>query len=233
MKINTESNGFTYLFASVMVIIVAVMLTGIQSVLKPRQAENQRLEKMQFILSAIDISVERKEAEEAYKKYIVEEVVLDVAGNKVNGVKAFDIDLKREAKKEKSQQQFPLFLAEKSGKKLSVIPMRGVGLWGPITGYFSIADDGSTISGARFDHEKETPGLGAEITQPFFYEQFVGKKIFSETFDFKSVKVLKGGGRGNSNHEVDAITGATITSVGVSEMLEETFVNYVSYFKNF
>ncbi len=233
---NKNSNGFTFLFASVMVVLVAVLLSLAAIALGPFQAQNVKLEKMQNILSSVGINSKAKEAEKIFNQYIKEQVVLNNKGEKVTGdVSAFDIDLKKELDKAKTgdtdKQLFPLFIFNKDSNYYYIIPVRGKGLWGPIWGYIALKGDMNTIHGASFGHKGETPGLGAEINTAEFQKQFVGKKILDETGKFVSVKVIKGGASPDDLHGVDAISGGTITSNGVTEMLKRTISYYIPYFK--
>ena len=109
--------------------------------------------------------------------------------------------------------------------------MRGKGLWGPIWGYVALEDDMNTVHGASFGHKGETPGLGAEIETAAFQQQFVGEKIFDESGKFVSVRLVKSGANPDDKHAVDAVSGGTITSNGVTEMLHRTLGYYVSYFR--
>jgi Na+-transporting NADH:ubiquinone oxidoreductase subunit C len=111
--------------------------------------------------------------------------------------------------------------------------MYGKGLWGPIWGYIALKSDLNTIYGIMFDHKDETPGLGAEITKPWFREQFEGRKIFDDEGNFVSVAVVKGGAEPNNPHQVDAITGATLTSKGVDRMLRTCLQDYVNFIKKY
>jgi len=151
--------------------------------------------------------------------------------------KAFEIDLKKELYKKSKSEKFalPLYVVEKEGVKTYVIPMRGSGLWGPVYGNMALAEDLNTIVGVTFDHDGETPGLGAEITTPMFTKQFIGKKIFDEQGNFTSIKVVKGGAKTlpqpEQIHAVDAISGGTITSNGVGDMIQNVIESYEPYFK--
>ena len=124
-----------------------------------------------------------------------------------------------------------MFICNKEGKSFYIIPVRGKGLWGPIWGYLCLEGDMNTIYGASFGHKSETPGLGAEIETEKFQKEFTGKKIFDASGNFVSVKVIKGGAAPTNLHGVDAISGATITSDGVTEMFKRTLNNYIPYFK--
>ncbi len=233
---NQNSSKFTFIFASVMVVVVAVLLSLAAIGLSPYQNQNVKVEKMQNILSSIGIKAGAKEAEKVFNQHIREQVVLNKKGEPVSGgVSAFDIDLKKELDKEKTgeadKQLFPLFVFNKEGNTYYVIPMRGKGLWGPIWGYVALEKDMNTIHGASFGHKGETPGLGAEIAGEPFQQQFVGKKLLDDSGNFVSVKVVKGGAAPEDLHGVDAISGGTITSNGVTEMLHRTLGYYVPYFK--
>jgi Na+-transporting NADH:ubiquinone oxidoreductase subunit C len=147
----------------------------------------------------------------------------------VENVDPFTIDLRSEQKKPVETQNLPLFIASLEGdRELIIIPLEGKGLWGPIYGYISLEADMSTIYGVTFDHKGETPGLGAEINTSWFEDMFTGKKIF-ESDRFVSVKVVKGGAPEGDNHGVDAVSGGTITSVGLQDMLYDCLIKYKEY----
>ena len=224
---NVDSNSYTFGFATMMVVIVAALLSYAAIELKPFQDTNIELEKQQNILSSIGVDVQRDLAKEVYSKYIKQEIVLNYKGEEVDG-DAFEIELKKELKKANSDQVLPLFISNVDGFKQYIIPLRGKGLWGPIWGFIALEEDLNTVYGAVFDHKGETPGLGAEINQSFFQEPFIGKSIFDgETF--KSIRVVKGGAPEGDNYAVDGISGGTITSDGVTDMLLERLNMYLPY----
>lgn len=226
---NVDSNSYTFSFATIMVIIVAALLSYAAIGLKPYQDTNIELEKQQNILSSIGINIERDLAKDAYSKYIKDEIVLNYKGEEIDG-DAFEIDLNKELKKKNTDQLLPLFISNIDGFKQYIIPLRGKGLWGPIWGFIALEEDLNTVYGAVFDHKAETPGLGAEINQPFFQEPFIGKTIFDgETF--KSIRVVKGGAPKGDKYAVDGISGGTITSDGVTDMLLERLNMYLPYIK--
>ena len=248
-----NSNTYIFIYASVMVVLVAVILTAANLFLKPLQEKNKRNEKMIKLLSSIGVEADADNAEIMYNKYLDKEVVVDIDGNVlsvyVNGklesgdIRAFDINLKPAIRAiDKGEKgAIPLYILKKDGNIYYVIPMLGKGLWGPIYGNVALESDKNTILGINFDHDGETPGLGAEIASPpvagkeVFSDQFKQKKIFDENGDFTSVKVIKGG-VANQNvvapiHGVDAISGSTLTCNGVSAMLEDCIGNYVNYLK--
>ncbi len=234
---NKNNNKYIFIFSSIMVIIVAVLLSLAAIGLGPLQNKNIRIEKMQNILGSVGVESSATDAEKLFDEYIPTQVVLNVKGESVKGeVAAFDIDLKKELDKVRTgnadKQLFPLFVCDKENKKFYIIPVRGKGLWGPIWGYISLEEDMNTIYGVSFGHKGETPGLGAEIETEKFRQEFVGKKILDENGKFVSVKVIKGKVDPDNPHGVDAISGATVTSTGVSEMIERTLKNYIPYFES-
>ena len=181
---NRESNGYTFLFATVMVVLVASALAFAATALKPDQEANIKKEKMQYILKSFGVAVERDASEEAYKKHIISEVVFDENGNEISK-DAFTVDIAKEKGK------FPIFNAEKDGKKFYVIPVRGMGLWDAIWGYVSV-DENLKVDGIVFDHKAETPGLGGEITQDYFQKSFIGENVFDASGNLQGLKVVKG-----------------------------------------
>ena len=230
---NKESNVYTFIFAIGLVAVVGVGLTLLYSFVKPRQDMNIRLEKMQNILKSAKIEVSREEAEENFNQYIVKQVVIDYQGKEVEGGNAFDVDLAKEIKKPEQEQRYPLYVCDKEGEKYYIIPMRGKGLWGPVWGFVSLKDDFNTIFGATFDHKTETPGLGAEISETEFQQQFEEKKINNENGEFISIDVAKKGKYPSDYpHSVDGISGGTITSNGVDAMLEKYLGAFQIYFAN-
>ncbi|MEE3035023.1 MAG: Na(+)-translocating NADH-quinone reductase subunit C [Bacteroidota bacterium] len=231
---NTESNSYTFLFAAAMVFVVASTLAFTASSLKKKQDENVRKEKMQSILKTIGVDTSRDGAEELYNKYIKEELSIDQKGNVDNSVSAFSIKLIREIKKPISEQRFPVFIAETEGNKYYIIPLRGAGLWDAIWGYVALRNDKKTIEGIIFDHKAETAGLGAEITQQWFQDRFKEEKIFNHEGSLVGINVSKTNNDPKNldkdDHEVDAISGATITGDGVSNMILERIGHYLPYF---
>lgn len=222
---NRESNGYTFLFATVMVVIVAAALAFASSALKPAQEANIKKEKMESILKSFGVDP-KNNAEETYKKHITSELVFDKDGNEI-GKDAFTIDIAKEKGK------FPIFNAEKDGKKFYVIPVRGMGLWDAIWAYVSV-DENLKVDGIVFDHKGETPGLGGEIKQDYFQNSFIGESIFDANGNMQGLRVVKGykGGKDKADGEVDAISGATLTGDGVSEMLVRGLKPYEKYLKS-
>lgn len=219
-----------------MVISVASVLSFTSESLKDLQNANIKKEKMQSILSTVGINVSRDESEQLYNEYISEELSLRSDGSVDNEVNAFNINLALEVKKDNDIQRYPLYIANVENEKFYVIPLRGAGLWAEIWGYIALKDDVNTIKGVSFDHKSETAGLGAEITEDWFINSFNEEKIKNSSGDFIGVNVSKTNNDPNNSdkydNEVDAISGATITGDGVSDMIKERIQNYIPYFNN-
>ena len=226
---DVNKNSYTIGFATLMVIIVAALLSSAAIGLKPLQSKNIEQEKKQNILKSVGIELDRELAEKDYSIYIKEELVLNHLGEIQEG-SAFNVDLSKELRKDAKDQSYPLYIAQIDGEAKYIIPLRGKGLWGPIWGFISLEEDLNTVYAAVFDHKSETPGLGAEINRPFFQDPFTSKTIM-EDGEFVSIKVEKKGSNGDI-HKVDGISGGTITSDGVSDMIEERLSKYLPYFKS-
>ena len=231
---NRDSNAYTFGFAAAMVVVVASVLAFTASSLKDLQQENVRKEKMQNILATIGIEIDRDGAEVLFNEYITSQLALRNDGTVDESVDPFSgIKLALELKKEPTQQRFPLYLADVQGASYYIIPLRGAGLWDAIWGYIALESDRNTIKGAVFDHKAETAGLGAEITQQWFMDRFVGEKVFDNDGKLIGISVSKTNNDpkdlDKNDHEVDAISGATITGDGVSDMIIERLTHYQPY----
>jgi len=241
----TDKNSYTILFTIIMVVVVGSLLAGVAQGLRSKIKLNERYEKQQNILYAMGvhdnegegdvefISTDKVEAE--FGIYIKKQLVFQ--GDEVTENKdAYLIDLKKEetlAKDGVYQRRLPLFVGEKDGETYYVIPMRGKGLWDAIWGFVALDKD-YTVKGVFFDHKGETPGLGAEIKQRFFMDDFSGEKIMDGD-SFKGIAVAKGNNdpvnKIKDDYEVDALAGATITGDGVTAMIKKDLRMYLPYLK--
>lgn len=232
MAVNKESNAYTFGFSIVLVIVVGAILSSLSLGLKPLQKKNQEVKRQMDILNAIGVESDRETATELYKKHIPGSYVISASGDRIDGEDAFKVDVQKQIRDKKIEPEdrlYPIFEANKDGNEMFVLPVVGKGLWGPIWGYIAIGDDQQTIVGTSFDHKTETPGLGAEINQSDFEDRYIGGKI-EENGKFVEISVVKDG-TGSSNYQkVDGITGGTITSKGVEEMMNRTMKVYQSYF---
>lgn len=242
MAVNKDSNGYTFTFAITLVVVVGALLAGIAMFAKPyKQANDEVKKKMDIVKALMDTkeqkeAITRKNAEDEFKKYVdlKNALVIDMNGDVKEGVEAFDVDIRKENRDKTLkpiEKNYPFYVAEVDGKKAYVIPVVGKGLWGPIWGNICLDEDMNTIKGATFDHKGETPGLGAEIKQAFFINGWLGEKVTDENGDFGKFEVVKDKS-GTKEKKVDGITGGTITSKGVEEMVNRCLKPYMLYFKN-
>jgi len=246
MSNNTDSNKYTILFAIGMVVVVGSMLAFTASSLKPNIVENERMEKQQNILYAMGVNengatdivfVGTDKVADEFSKYIAKQLVVDESGNAVENNEAYLIDVKKEQAKAKNGQKrdLPLFVGQKAGQTYYIAPIRGKALWDAILGYVAM-DENMVIQGAYFDHKGETPGLGANIKQRYFMDDFNGEKLLTASGEFKGITVAKGNNDPKNlikdDYEVDALAGATITGDGVSAMIKSDLKLYLPFFKN-
>ena len=203
MKLNTNSNIYTFVYMTVVVIIVAVLLAVVSQALAPKQQANILLDKQKQILGALKVDYAQADPAEVYYTLVQDTL---------------------------KYGEMEVYVANLNGATKYILPLSGKGLWGGIGGYLALDEDKNTIYGVNFNHESETPGLGAKIVEPEFRSQFEGKHIRNAEGAVVSVAVLKAGKHAEGQEQVDAISGATITSTGVSTMLNEELVNnYVEF----
>ena len=240
----TDKNSYTILFATVMVLVVGALLAFLASSMKEKIAENKRIEKQQNILYAMGVNnnderkaifIEKSVVGSVFDEHIIKQLV--ITGNEqVEDDTAYLIDLKKEAALAKDpdyQRRLPLFIGEKDAKRYYIIPVRGKGLWDAIWGYVAVDND-LIIQGVYFDHAGETPGLGSNIKERFFMDDFIGEHFMDGDL-FKGVSVTKGNADpmnlDKTDFEVDAIAGSTITGDGLAAMLRKDLKMYVPYLK--
>lgn len=211
-----NNNVYIVVYATVMVVVVAALLAVTALSLQGRQRANTLNEKKEAILASLGAT------EQNYDEYIAAYAV-DAQGERIESVSADEaLQMLSDLKKAEAAAAYPVFEAA-DGR--IVLPVNGTGLWGPIWGYVALEKDMNTVAGAVFGHQGETPGLGAEIAAEKYQRKFVGKKIFDGA-QFVSI-VLRKGGAQDPEHEVDAITGGTKTSDGVTAMLKTSLGHYL------
>ncbi len=240
----TDKNSYTILFAVIMVVVVGSLLAGIAQGLRGKISENERFEKQQNILYAMGINenegqgdvtfIPTDSVEQVFHTYIKKQLVIQ--GDSVTeNPEAYLIDLKKEESHAKEDENYkrrlPLFIGEKDGETLYIIPMRGKGLWDAIWGFVSLDND-FVVQGVYFDHKGETPGLGANIKERFFMDDFEGEQIMNGDA-FKGITVAKGNNdptnQRKDDQKVDALAGATITGNGVTAMIKKDVNLYIPY----
>lgn len=232
-----HSNKYITIYTLIMTLIVSVVLAFVVTGLKPMHDSNEAVFKKKEILGAIkdqigqDISKLKDKAVLDLFNANVEQVVISADGKILEGEKAENVDMAAEEKKPEAERKYPLFKYKTESGPIYLMAVRGNGLWDKIWGFVALKDDLKTVVGMSFGHVAETPGLGAEIKDnPNFAKQFEGKSILNDKGEYTSVAVVKGGVH-NPSHEVDGISGATITSRGVSEMLYKGLQAYLKYFE--
>jgi len=228
---NRQGNAYTIIYASALIIIVAVLMSVTSLGLRPKQASNEAIAKKKDILKSINIESTNKNVEELYEKIICSSsYIIDFEGNKVEG-DALSVDMAKEFLKPAKERFYPVFEANlETGEMKYILQTRGAGLWGPVWGYISLNEDKNTIYGAFFGHKGETPGLGAEINQPPFQRQFQGKQIFDNEGKLVSITIInKGKVSDTALHEVDGISGGTLTNKAVESMI----ANCLQWYENF
>lgn len=246
MEKRTDKNSYTIIFAVIMVFIVGAILAYLATALKPKIDVNKQLEKQQNILYALGVNdndeksvafVSTDRVADEFKKYIVKQLVIQENDVKVDN-EAYLIDIKKEqaaAKEASYKRQLPLFIGKKDGKISYIVPIRGKGLWDAVWGYIAM-DSKMTVTGVFFDHKGETPGLGANINQRFFMDDFIDENLLDPSGKFAGIDISKSNADpinvDKLDNEIDAIAGATITGDGVAAMIRSELKVYSSYFIN-
>ena len=223
---NTNSNTYTFIYASVLVIIVAAALAFVAGALQERQQSNIETEKRLNILLSAHLGADAAAASDKntlvaqlFTKYITDSYLVNDKGQRIPGDAFRSIP-----------NQLPVYECTlDNGDRIYVVEVSGAGLWGPIWGYISLKDDFNTIYGAVFDHKGETPGLGAEIATKTYAKQFDGKRIFKNGM-LVSISVIKGGAKASDAHAVDAVSGGTITSKALESMIHSCLNRYLPFF---
>jgi len=227
----TNSNSYTIIYSVIIVVIVAFLLAFVFQALKPMQDANVALDKKKQILNSLNIrDLNDAQADAKYKEVIVADRVIDEKGKVLlpgttGGENAgFKLD-----SKDYKEGKLALYICRVNGETKYVVPVYGMGLWGPISGYIALNADKSTVYGVYFNHESETAGLGAEIKDnKAWQEKFQGKKLFKNGDD-KAIALSVEKKVEDPTTQVDAVTGATLTSNGVRDMLHEALGKYLVF----
>ena len=227
----TNSNSYTIIYSAVIVVIVAFLLAFVFQGLKPQQDANVALDKKKQILNALNIrDLSNEVADKTYKEVVEADEIIDVQGHVLNAGKpgGEQAGFKLESKDYKAGR-LALYVCKVNGQRKYVIPVYGMGLWGPISGYIALNEDKATVYGVYFNHESETAGLGAEIKDNAAWQaKFQGKKLFAGGND-KAIALGVEKKVDNPATQVDAVTGATLTSNGVRDMLHEGLSKYLVF----
>lgn len=230
--INKQSNTYTLLYIVGMVILVGTLLAVTSMSLKDRQQDNADADKMKQILASVHVSADGADVNSTYNRLITRTPVVNSLGQTI-GDDAFSVDVQAQSKiADTAKRQLPVYVCDLGEKGVKyILPVYGAGLWGPIWGYVAIDSDGTTVYGAYFAHQSETPGLGAEIEKPAFSDQFDNLNIFKDDRYLPIAVVKKGQTPPDGEDYVDGISGGTITSKGVSAMLADCLAPYETYLR--
>lgn len=226
MKLNTNSNTYTIIYAVCVVIVVAFLLAFVSSALKAPSEANERMDKQKQILSSLNLNPDKSKIEDEYKRVVKSDIIVDQNGITIKGNGGFDV-----AMKDIGKPQLPVYICEVDGQKKYVLPLVGKGLWGQIWGYVAINSDCKTVYGAYFSHQSETAGLGALISEKKFQDEFKGKEIKADDGTLLSV-VKFNSKQDKPNVQCDGISGATLTTNGVNAMLHEYIGKYEKFLTN-
>jgi len=234
------------MFIVALTLVCATLLSLTHEVLKPMQDANVAFEKKKFILTTFLGSekvgaMKTEEVNKFYAEKVIPKVV-NFEGKEQEGLVADEVEIEKEYKKPSDERVYPLYTIEEDGAvKYYVLPTYGMGLWDNISGYVAIQADKNTIQGIVFDHKGETPGLGARITTDEIQNRYTGKEIKNEQDELVSVTMTKGENGGGEKslehyseapHKVDGMSGATLTAIGINDMLEDYLNAYNNYFKS-
>lgn len=232
---NKESNTYTLIFALAVCVVCSVALATVSLALKDRQEANVILDIQQNILKVMGIEaalgskMTAQEVANLYRNEITE-LVIDRDGNVVPD----------KAPQETGGEEgyYPLYVYRHNGKvETYCFPVQGKGLWSTLYGYFSLEADAVTVKGITFYRQGETPGLGAQVGEDWFQDNFKGKKIWDVREEkLTPIVVLKGRVADKipldrQPYYVDGISGATMTCQGVTAMLKQWLEVYEPFFK--
>lgn len=227
---NTNSNTYTIIYASVMVIIVAFLLAFVSSTLKPMQDANVAIDKKSQILASLNIrDLDKSEIETKYDEVVVGDKIVKADGTVVNEGEAKDEAGFLVDNKDITEENMPLYVCNVDGTTKYVIPVTGRGLWGSLWGYIALDEDCQKVFGAYMSHASETAGLGALLVEQWFQERFLGKKLFKDGNNEVALTVVKAGAVKDENYEVDGLTGATLTTNGIAAMVQEGLQKYIGF----
>ncbi len=231
---DTNKNSYTLIYATIMVVVVALTLALVSGALKSKQEANIQLDKKKQILNSLSVDTNGKDIEKVYNQLIVKELIINTNGKTINEGKevAFNIDFVKEMAKSENDRKLPVYIASVDGQNKYILSLHGSGLWGPIWGYVAFNEDKNTIFGSYFSHASETPGLGAEIAEKSFQTKFSGKKVLNSKNEFVSIAIVKPGQTTDEQDYVDGISGGTITSKGVESMLMNSLGQYKLFLEN-
>lgn len=233
MALNKQNNLYTIIYIMVLVVAVGAGLAITSMALKDRQQANADADKMRQILASVHVVAPSGQVQQTYAKVITRTFVVDSRGQEIADADAFTVDVAAQSDLADADRRLPVYVYDPGQGQAPkyILPVYGKGLWGPIWGYVAVDADGDTVYGAYFGHQGETPGLGAEIEKPFFSQRFENKQLWKDGV-FSPVAVVKKGQKPEGAEDyVEGISGGTITSRGVSNMLHNCLLPYGPFLK--
>lgn len=229
MKLNTNSNTYTVIYASVVVVIVAFLLAFISSALKAPSEANERIDKKKQILASLNIrNMDNSQVEKTYAEVVKADLIVNDKGEIISEGQEKDQAGFTVSRKDMNSESLPVFVCQVDSQTKYVLPLVGKGLWGTIWGYLALNADGKTVYGAYFSHESETAGLGALITEEKFQKEFEGKTVTDDQGNLV-IDVVKFGQVKDNSTQCDGISGATLTTNGVRDMVREYLGKYQAF----
>lgn len=229
MKLNTNSNTYTVIYASVVVVIVAFLLAFISSALKAPSEANERIDKKKQILASLNIrNLDNSQVEKKYAEVVKADLIVNDKGEIISKGQEKDQAGFTVSRKDMNSENLPVFVCQVDSQTKYVLPLVGKGLWGTIWGYLALNADGKTVYGAYFSHESETAGLGALITEEKFQKEFEGKTVTDDQGNLV-IDVVKFGQVKDNSTQCDGISGATLTTNGVRDMVREYLGKYQAF----
>ncbi len=239
-----RSNTYVLIFTAIMTVVIGGILSFTSQVLAPAQKKSIELDTKQSILGAVMTLEQGDDALVIYNKRI-KAIVVDINGNMIekdrkgNPIIAEDINILKNYKMDADKREYPVYkyMSKSNPNEIEayILPLYGAGLWNAIYGYVALEKDLNTIKGVSFGHVQETPGLGARIGSKEIQMRYQGKTIFDESGKLVSVMMLKGEKKDPSlfgTHEVDGMSGSTLTAKGLNAMVKDYLTNYEAFIKN-
>ncbi len=230
---NRQSNLYTIIYSTVLVLVVGVVLSVVYQALRPQQLENIANDTKRQILASARIAPENGESvAQLFDSHISERYIVNSKGEKIDGnTDPFKVNVAMEVKKPAEERMLPVFECTTDNGLKYIVPVYGAGLWGPQSGAMWLSMTMATPSTAHISLTREKPRVSYEIEKPTFSGQFDGKNIFSDNGEFTSVAVVKTGKEPAGRAWVHAVSGGTITSQGVQKMLFDSLGTYSAFFR--
>ncbi len=237
LSLPNDSTKKTIIIAALLCLVCSILVSASAVLLKPLQLSNKKADIKKNILSVADLQAEGKSVDELFKQFEMKVVNLET-GEYADDVDAANYDQRKASSDplqsvnltgdqdvagigHRAKYAKVYLLKEGDQTKQIVLPVHGYGLWSTLYGFLSLESDGNTIKGLRFYEHAETPGLGGEVDNPKWQAQWVGKKIFDDKGELR-FEVIRGqvvSGVSGAEYQVDGLSGATLTSKGVSNMV--------------